>query len=424
MVNVAYAANPTATSLAPVNPIREGDILGFYCQIRDLESHHSVIISRQVSTENIQESLSWNDDILADVDERIFLARRQQLDGSDVYFLVVNDVSRTDAGSYFCQVLDRTQGKYILVEEVMIDVIYLPSANNPYCSPSEDYSVTVGRTTTFNCSTEAGRPSVIFNWNRVSDASAIIEPSREFTDGNIAYSEVTLDISSGDMGAVFLCRISSTAFPAFSKRCFIGPLNVKVDDDYSFETSSGIFDNDDDDDTTLVIPREEQTASGENTCVVKSCPLFNEASVFWISAFWAASLVTIILIAWIVYIHKQLRDLQRTSRRPPPEFHRPPVLPGSTSSRGHHNGEDIYVEMSSKSGGSTCHDSCGDFDMIDRTYMTLEKPRDFVPYYPTRMPIVEEETHGGGGIDTAGYYGDVPRSPMFARTCVTFKGNI
>ena len=84
---LTYSDVIVATS--PVNPVKEQGLLTIHCQVRNLDDNHQVTITRRVG-DRIQQ-ISVDEDVLGNaVDERVFLAVRQLLDGSTVYFLFRN----------------------------------------------------------------------------------------------------------------------------------------------------------------------------------------------------------------------------------------------------------------------------------------------------------------------------------------------
>ncbi len=76
---------------APVNPVETGVIFSVLCQVRGLNNKHEVALYRtDVNNETVR--LSSKDEVDAsdiDNDERVFLAVRRLMDGSEIYFLTI-----------------------------------------------------------------------------------------------------------------------------------------------------------------------------------------------------------------------------------------------------------------------------------------------------------------------------------------------
>ena len=342
----------------PIGRINEEQMIAFNCRVWNIEARQSVIITRH--TEDIEsETLSWDSDILANIDDRFFLAVRSQTDGSVSYFLVVMDVTRRDSGRYICQIFDKSEGRYIAEEGEVIEVNYLPSSNNPICTPRKDLTFSPGMAA-FNCTSEAAKPPVTFQWSRV--AGGIRIPTESVTKADITYSEIRLNITSEDSGAVFLCTIRSAAFPEFNRKCFVGPIEVTETNVISDSSFGG---------ATVSILTTGYTNSLVDICKVP-CPFFRKSQM-WIVLLGAIVLIIVILPTWIFYMHRKLHQLKKTST-----FYRPPVLPIRSE-------EDVYVEMSNSNKSSHEDDW--------RTYMTLERPRIEYMAYPIVRPInrIEED---------------------------------
>ncbi len=345
---------------APLKRIKEGEVLAFQCQVWNPATSQSVIISRH--TEDIEsETITWEQAIVSSIiDDRFFLAMRNQDDGSVIYFLMINYASRRDYGTYYCDILDKSAGRYILQDSQTIEVNYLPNSKNPFCSPTStnDLTVSPGSLVTFNCTSEAAKPQVSFEWSRVSDGtidSSLMKDAGS-SDGTTAYSELTFKVKYDDIGAVFLCTIKSEAFPEFSKTCFVGPLVYE-------SKSTDIAPSDGNVNTT-------QSSITEVTNVKKcniECSVYEQESLMWMIAFAFSIVLSTVLLMWILGMYKRLRSVENTGRSVSASTLR---RPSSLAVSGE---EDFYIEMSNKS-----NKSGGD---EGRMYMTLEKPRmEYMPY--------------------------------------------
>ena len=146
---------------SPIDTPREGELLSVYCQVWDMQPGHEVTISRELSNGK-GERLSWNEDILLSVDERVFLAVRRK-DGSLVYFLTVMDVTRMDEGSYSCQIVLQSELRVISADSMEMRVNYFPLETYPRCSGP--VQVMNGVEAVYNCSSTDAFPSINLKWS-------------------------------------------------------------------------------------------------------------------------------------------------------------------------------------------------------------------------------------------------------------------
>ncbi len=238
---------------APVNPVKEGTFFAVHCQVWDLRNDQRVVISREVDGESI--ALFWGGNA-AEVGQREYLAVRTLGDGSIVYFLSVTDVSQSDRGNYSCKIIGTT-GSFseLSVTSVFIDIMHFPHDGNPQCEMSEGTSTTVlaGTRMTFNCTSQDGVPPINTRWVRMG-RNRILN-GVQTRDSHRVTNILTITASSRDDGIVYLCEISSVAFPTLRKSCHIGPLKVLG------YTQDGDADGDDKDDDGT----EENTDIGNRT---------------------------------------------------------------------------------------------------------------------------------------------------------------
>ena len=220
------AAATTAKATAPVSPVEEGAILSIHCEVFNLEPTHQVIIYR-TSPDGQPTTLSYGEGVSHDVDDRVFLAVRQQIDGSTVFFLSIMSVTRHEGGQYFCKVFNVAEHapSTLPVSPVTVDVSYFPSDSDPVCSPKEPPVVTVGDIITMNCSSGKGSPTVLINWVR-SDGVRSARGTFYDTEDGVIHSELEFRVKASDSKVVFSCEISSPAFPGRKQSCHIGPLVV------------------------------------------------------------------------------------------------------------------------------------------------------------------------------------------------------
>ena len=213
--------------------VKENGLLVFMCQIWNLDSAiHNVQLSREVN--GIHQSLTWNDNYETfdgeqqiERSERMYLAKRLQEDTSIIYFLSILDITKEDTGDYFCQVIQTTGGlKEYGSKSIHIDVQYVPSEIYPKCTPHPAPVLIEGISVDFNCTSEQGNPDITIQWHRSNkDIPVFVQHNGK----DVVYSELTFTPTSDDDGAIFICQLTSSAFPDFIQTCFVGPVAVRSD---------------------------------------------------------------------------------------------------------------------------------------------------------------------------------------------------
>lgn len=221
--NIVCEVSVVVTS--PVNPVEEAAILSIHCQVWDLDSvEHEISI--QKITNGVSNRLSLQGDVLPSVEERVFLAQRHRSDGSIIYFLSIIDVERKDEGMYQCEVRSKVGGQGIVaVDSTNINMLYAPGDAGPDCSPDGPITVTENSLVSFNCSSHVGNPRVSIDWKRAG-ADLDTKYTQSMQHGGIVYSVLDVRLTRQDHDAVFLCEVTSKAFPNYRKSCHIGPIAI------------------------------------------------------------------------------------------------------------------------------------------------------------------------------------------------------
>lgn len=217
-------SEPSATVTIPTPSIKETGVLAIHCKIWNLEDYHHVSLSRDLK--GVTELLSLNNIIVAENNDNVFLAKRTLADGAVVYFLTITNLKRSESGKYHCKVIRTADNTVIASDTVDADVRYFPSEEHPHCNPGTDEKivVTAGRPVTLNCTSERGSPPVFIQWSKTG--TGVLPKGNVVTQDNIAYSELTLTPTRHDDNTLFLCKITSDAFPELESTCHIGPLIV------------------------------------------------------------------------------------------------------------------------------------------------------------------------------------------------------
>ena len=212
---------------APVNPVEETGILSIHCQVWNLESGHHEVSFLRTLMDGSTERLSLDGTILQDVDDRVFLAVRQIMDGSSVYFLSIVDTLEMDAGEYYCKV----QNKAGVLSEVaygsmQVDVNYPPPESDPLCHPNIPIYINEGEALTLNCSSETANPVVTLTWGQTGKESERTLESSTSIQGSRVHSKLTVHPTRFDNGAMYICTLQSSAFPSLTRTCHVGPINI------------------------------------------------------------------------------------------------------------------------------------------------------------------------------------------------------
>ena len=228
MLTAIYSCEGTIVkATAPLEEVEEGAILSLHCQVQDIQPDLEITLFRTLGDKT--ERVSVNDVVTLNEegdDERIFLAVRQLDDGTLVHFLSITDVTRADSGIYACSLYDTGSGRprEISYDPVNIGVMYFPTEEDPKCSFSTSSSDKTGVEVILNCSSEKGYPEVSLAWSTGSDSKlgGAIE-----TRGNRLHATLKLRPTSN---TVYLCTVTSIAFPGKKQTCHIGPLTINSGD--------------------------------------------------------------------------------------------------------------------------------------------------------------------------------------------------
>ena len=234
--HIGVDAKPRAVATAPLKEVKEGSILSLHCQIFNSGAEHRASISH-TSSSGVSQKIAFGKNILSELpnNKNYFLAHRKLTDGSDVYFLSVTEVRRSDAGNYTCYLLG-PEFKVITSDTVHIGVKYFPSESFPVCDPNGPQEILEGDTMTLNCNSEAGNPPVNMHWTRSGNVEDPLQA--EVINGSVGvYSQVSFQARMSDKDAMFFCKIESDNFPTKSdQKCSVGPLNVIPNPDMQFTT--------------------------------------------------------------------------------------------------------------------------------------------------------------------------------------------
>ena len=351
---------PMVTLTTPVVHADEGGIFSIHCQIWNLESDvHAVEIVRTFDGESDNgrgrsERLSADEDVPSKVDDRFFLAVRKLPDGSVVYFMSLINVRRDDEAAYSCKVRSVDPIMEIAGDTVHLDVTYFPAKTEPICSSSVsangNLEVIEGEDISFDCNTDSGRPEVELTWSRAGSEHVIINAVNEVINDR-THSKMTLTPKMSDQGSIFICQITSTAFPGRKQTCHVGPISVYKSmhsrpgnpGDGAILTSDAVTDRNsidriDQKPPTPAVHGPENTAAD---CRTKCSAFYQDESnvQYWMLGTGAAGFLAVIFLLAVIALAVQYTDHKKHMHgKAPSSSHRHYLQP-------HQPLEDIYTSL-------------------------------------------------------------------------------
>ena len=354
LVTLTQTAGVDIVATAPILSAEEHGVFSIHCQASNLGKTMEVTMYRLIGkNKDIPERLTLEESVKEEVPERVFLAHRQLIDGSKIYFLTLMDVTRADQGEYVCKVVDVIGSNPDLPSSsVTIDILYFPSDTDPVCSPiAGQVLVEAGKELVLNCSSEIGNPVVTIQWTK-SRTDKVMD-SKTVAGSDIAYSELRISPTSADNGAVFMCTISSSEFPDKSSSCHIGPIIVTGGTTESLPDIGHIPD-DGQEEVTQKPPSgiENRPKNASSSDIVKRCKSVcdNKDLFHWVITTVICGLIALIfLIISIVLFIKYHLSSQLNSE----EHYMPARNPRA---------EDIYTELEGRMGENSV------------VFMKLQKP--------------------------------------------------
>lgn len=304
------AAETRVEVSSPINPVPDGGIYSLSCRVWDLQSTlHEVTI--QNTSKGITQRLSVDKEVLTSTSERVFLAVRQMKDGSVIYFLSIMQVSRQDEGKYSCKIVTKSEAASTLVDMAsdVLRVQYFPAEPDPLCTPSDSMTLHAGQAVAFNCSTATAFPSVTMEWVR-SGSRVDQRNMRIIKRGSRQDSILTIVPSSSDKDTVFICQVTSPAFPGLIRSCHVGPFHVISDSNGislgpiknpsnkpargptidSYHSPGGVPDDKDTTTTTTSKPLRTFIDCGE------VCSEYNSPVMFWVITTVVAGIIAVLFL--------------------------------------------------------------------------------------------------------------------------------
>ncbi|XP_072046671.1 uncharacterized protein [Amphiura filiformis] len=355
---------------SPTLPVEEGGILSLHCEVSNLKTdQHEVTILRL--TDSGATRLTMGNSVNSDlVDDRVFLAVRQLQAGSTVYFLTIIKATKEDEGEYVCKVIQEGISTIdIAVSSAKLNIMYFPPDSDPECYPKEPPTVSYGEAITLRCSSESANPKVLLKW--INGDNVVSKNQTTIGDRQVSYMRIIP--RNGDL---FLCRVTSPAFPNRERDCHVGPINVIRDPSATSSTDDNNIPH-----IPELVPIVSPPANEDNEPPVdipkvvldceEDCRLLNTRSFYWIISTCVTGLFAVIFcIACIILLCKYHYQSQRTYERGRCVSTRPHV-------------QDIYSELDIK--------RCD-----NKEYMVLSNNRRLLPGPPRHPDVAQTESSKTG----------------------------
>ena len=196
----------------------------------------------------------------------------------EIYRMWISNVTRTDSNTYTCRLEYTLDGfKSTVSRDLDLTVIYFPHEIYPVCSSnSQSFVFNVDVDMVFQCLSEQGEPDVNLEWTydlKVGDKiETNIAPANDVPQDDLAILKVVYTTAAEIFdGVIFVCTLTSDAFPDKSRTCSIGPLKIQYNQgqnpteppDFTtspttIQTTSVILKSD----STMSVPEDDTTTPG------------------------------------------------------------------------------------------------------------------------------------------------------------------
>ena len=326
--NIMTLQAATLTVRTPVNPVQEGGILSLHCEVKNLERDREVTIFRNTSTGI--EKLSVNDDVLPAAGDEVFLAKRQLEGATFVYFISLIHVSKEDSGEYFCKIADVAGQKTDLpVASLIVQTTYFPPASDPICTPTNPGILLEGDLLTLSCSSEHANPRIGIAWFRTGSKSKLRSKENSM-DGRV-YLTSDLRITLTDEGAIFICKITSDAYPEREQTCHVGPIRVLSKSGSTITKPDNTRPEHFGHPTTQILANVNPDLGGKDVTLDRDrlncdsvCVSEQSSLLHWILATSVAVVFAFIFLIVCIALFMKTRRIDAETNRPPSTYVRPP----------------------------------------------------------------------------------------------------
>ncbi|XP_071792144.1 uncharacterized protein [Asterias amurensis] len=199
----------------------EGYSTALTCDVQDMGDSQIIIWNKD------QKFITWGNSMGHMMSSRFELVMNDRGDNVTTYTLNINDVTRDDDGRYQCQVLQGNDDGYSAVasESLILSVLYFPASIYPQCSVSGPLTLLTDSELSVSCMSEVGNPQISSVWT--TEFSTLLQPVYRMDElPNMVVAQLDLYTTSDLDGAVYVCRVSSPAYPNLNQNCTLGPLRV------------------------------------------------------------------------------------------------------------------------------------------------------------------------------------------------------
>ena len=300
------AAETAITVTTPVNPVEQGAIFAFHCQVWNLKDGQEVTLIRKHDKTRI-----FLNDVLQLTDERMYLAQRQMSDGSTVYFLSIMAVSRQDEGKYTCKIIDTDGTPNLPSDTITLQTLYFPPDSDPQCSRMPNTPVYAGTYMSMNCTSHVGNPPVTLQWIN-SKTQEPYTKTRKYANKDIVSVVLDFKVTQQHSGIIFMCQMTSASFPGKKPSCHTGPFEVLPNPDGSLHPTVTPPISHQDVTNTDIISITMNTFN-QKDCKQK-CSVLKSPTLFWIIATVATIIMALIFFILVVTLFLKYRKMPVTRK--------------------------------------------------------------------------------------------------------------
>ena len=230
-VHIALTETTVEVS-SPLSTVEVGGILTVQCQIWNMETGYTVTIVHTLNERS--ERISTDKVVLPSTPQasRAFLAVRAFPDGSMVYFLTLLDAVPSDHGEYSCTISSWFGGSFseIARNTMQIQVVSFPDNKQPICSSNPSKLILQeGAGLELVCVSDKTNPMVDLKWRSLTSYKII--PSFNSTRSKTVSFTLRIRAELDYDSEIFMCEMTSRAFPDLIRTCQIGPITVVSSDE-------------------------------------------------------------------------------------------------------------------------------------------------------------------------------------------------
>ena len=199
----------------------EGHSTALTCDVRNMNESQVIIWNKD------QRSITWGNTMGQMMSTRFELLMDNRQDDLTTYTLTIHNVTRDDDGLYQCQVLQENGNGYSAMasESVILSVLYFPASDYPDCSLTGRQTLLTGSEFMVSCTSEVGNPQISSAW-MAGDPTSPAPSYRMAESPSMVVAELNLQITPELDGAVYMCRVTSPAYPDLNRYCSLGPLRI------------------------------------------------------------------------------------------------------------------------------------------------------------------------------------------------------